>query len=644
MSVPSRNFFIVFNRPPASKKDYSVNFFYLKKFREETLKFTYISEPFFRGTVLFGLDFKNKMRPLSFNKIEKDGVISPVNPRLFKQFLISKRNKFIAFSNQSSPEDFTLINDILTSFHFDKNKIISLVFCKSCLDSQKFTILNQNNQIKSFKNQILCSECAYDIVLREAKMRGLITQERIKPKLKNFFVHMLLKFRDVMKVMSVFQADFNPVNNKDITLYDTEEKTPIAEEYLNQRFDSLDIPQAFKNVLKNLNLDFLLPIQAISMKKGLLSDYSNQLVMAPTSGGKTMVGELAGISKVLKNSKSKMLYLVPIVALANLRTDEFKEKYRQLNLKIIKKIGESLFEKRETTDQKDLINADIIIATYEAIDHILRSGNKEILGNLDTIVVDEVQTLIDPERGYLLDGFIARLKFLYKEAQFLYLSATLGEPKLLAGKLNCKLIRYNNRPVPIERHLLLCFSEMQKYKHISNLIKTSFFKKSKYGFKGQTIVFTNTRKKCETITSHLLKKGINVSSYHSGLSNEERKIIENNFRAQKIAGVVATAALAAGVDLPARQVIFESLAMGIKWLTVAEFEQMLGRAGRLKKHEKGYAYLLIEAGKVYSPKMKKPEEEIAIKLLNGKIKDFELPSIESKLLTCLLYTSPSPRD
>ena len=236
MSVPSRNFFIVFNRPRVSKKDYSVNFFYLKKFREETLKFTYISEPFFRGTVLFGLDFKDKMRPLSFNKIEKDGVISPVNPRLFKQFLISKRNKFIAFSNQSSPEDFTLIDAILTSFHFDKNKIISLAFCKSCLDSQKFTILNQNNQIKSFKNQILCSECAYDIVLREAKMRGLVTQERINPKLKNFFVHMLLKFREVMKVLSVFQANFNPVNNKEITLYDIEKTTPISSEFLNQAF------------------------------------------------------------------------------------------------------------------------------------------------------------------------------------------------------------------------------------------------------------------------------------------------------------------------------------------------------------------------------------------------------------------------
>ncbi|UCC19101.1 MAG: hypothetical protein JSV62_13525, partial [Promethearchaeota archaeon] len=102
------------------------------------------------------------------------------------------------------------------------------------------------------------------------------------------------------------------------------------------------------------------------------------------------------------------------------------------------------------------------------------------------------------------------------------------------------------------------------------------------------------------------------------------------------AGVIATAALAAGVDLPARQVIFESLAMGINWLTVAEFEQMLGRAGRLKKHEKGLAYLLVEPGKVYSPKMKITEENIAIKLLGGKIKDYELIPDDYKSQTEIL--------
>ncbi|MFW9942290.1 MAG: DEAD/DEAH box helicase [Candidatus Thorarchaeota archaeon] len=638
MSISSRDFFIVLDRQVLKKKEliFDVNFFYLKKYKEEDFKFSYINEPFFRGTILLGPDFKNSYRPLTFNKIEKDGTIAPINPRLFKKFLISDKNRFIAFSSQSSLESLSPINEMLKNFQFAEKKIKNLTFCKSCLSTQKFTILNEKSQIKSFKNQILCSECAYDIIFRQAKLRGLINQDRINPKLKGFFTHMILKFRDVKKVLTAFQADFNPVNNKDITLYDIEQKSPISKRYYNQKIEDLEIPQPLKMVLRKLKFEYLLPIQALSVEKGLIREFKSQLIMAPTSGGKTLVGELAGISKVLKERSAKMLYLVPIVALANLRSEEFKERYKPLSLRVLKKVGESLFNKSEEFIPEDLIDADIIIATYEAIDFILRSGKKSLLGNVGTIVVDEIQTLIDSERGYFLDGFIARLKLLFDKAQFLYLSATLGEPKLLADKLGCKLIMYNNRPVPIERHLLLCLNEGQKYKHVSKLVKDAYIKTSKYGFRGQSIIFTNTRKKCESIASKLQEKGINIAAYHSGLTNEERKVIEEDFQSQKIAGVVATAALAAGVDLPASQVIFESLAMGVKWLTVAEFEQMLGRSGRLKKHNLGYAYLLVQPGKKYSPKMKETEEEIAIRLLSGKIKDFELLPNESKSLTELL--------
>lgn len=638
MSIPSRNFFIVIDREHNSKKElnFNVNFFYLKRYKEKDFKFSYISEPFFKGSLLLGLDFKNRIRPLQFNKIEKNSSITPVDPRLFKKFLQSVNNKFIAFSNQSSNEDFTAMIDMLKNFQIGEHKIRSLTLCYSCLKTQKFTILDDKIQIESLKGQMVCSDCAYDIIIKEAKLRGFINQLRINPKLKNFFTHMILKFKDIKRVVNAFQVDFNPVVNKNLTLYDVEKRAPVSKRYLNQKIEDLELPQAFKIILKEQKLNVLLPIQAISIEHGLIEDYSSQLIMAPTSGGKTLIGELAGISKLLKNRNNKMLYLVPIVALANLRNEEFKEKYKSLDLKIVKKVGESLFEKSEEITLEDLTNADVIIATYEAIDYILRSGKISYLENINTIIIDEIQTLIDSERGYLLDGFITRLKLFCTEAQFLYLSATLGEPKILADKLGCKLIRYNNRPVPIERHLLLCNTEAQKYKQISKLVKAAYARKSHFGFKGQTIIFTNTRKKCETITSNLLEKGINVSAYHSGLTNEERKVIEENFRSQRIAGVVATAALAAGVDLPASQVIFESLAMGIKWLSVAEFEQMLGRCGRLKKHEKGLAYLLVEPGKVYSPKMKMTEEEIAIRLLNGKIKDFELIPNESKSLTELL--------
>ncbi|MFX0143563.1 MAG: DEAD/DEAH box helicase, partial [Candidatus Hodarchaeota archaeon] len=637
MSVPLRNFFIVFDRNREHKKGllFNVNFFYLKSFKKKRFTFSYIKEPFFRGTVIFGGDFKNKIRPINFNKIEKEGDTKPINPRLLKKFILSDRNKFIAFSSQTSPQDVSPIKEMLKNFQYDADRIINLTICNSCMEKHNFTLLNENFQIKSYKDQTICSECAYDIVTNRLRLAAVLTQEKISPKLKNFLMHLILKFRDIRKVLEAFKPDFDPVRSQEITLYDIETTPSINKKYLNQEIESLDIPPAFKEILKDLKLIHLLPIQAISIEKGLLSNYSNQLIMAPTSGGKTLVGELAGISKVLNDKTSKMLYLVPIVALANIRTEEFKEKYKAIKLKVIKRVGESLFGKKEDDNIKDLANAHVIIGTYEALDYILRSGNKDLIGGIGTIVIDEIQTLIDPERGYILDGLISRLKTQYN-SQFLYLSATLGEPEFLAKKLRCELIKYNNRPVPVERHLLLCQNEAQKLKFISLLMKSAYSIKSIYGFKGQSIVFTNTRKKCESITSYLQLKGLNVAAYHSGLTNDERQIIEEDFQSQKIVGVIATAALAAGVDLPASQVIFESLAMGINWLTVAEFEQMLGRSGRLKKHEKGLAYILVEPGKVYSPKMKTTEENIAIKLLNGKIKDYELVPDEDKSQTEIL--------
>jgi len=637
MSLISRDFFFVLNRNQGNLKDllYDINFFYLKSFKEKNFTFSYINKPFFQGSVIFGLDFKDKMRPINFIKFQKDGSTEPLDPRLFKKFLLADKNRFVAFSSQTESSEFNPVNSMLESFQFDKNRIIELTFCKSCLNKRIFKILSEKQKINSYNNAIICSNCALELIIKEAAFLGLEVKEKLDPKLKNFFNHMILKFRNVDKVLKTFKTEFDPVKNKELTLYDIEKTPIVGKKYLNLKIADISISEEFKDVLFKQNINTLLPIQAISLDKGLISEGKNQLIMAPTSAGKTLVAELAGISRVITN-KHKMLYLVPIVALANVRTEEFKKKYKSLNLKIIKKVGESILENRDSDNPNDLLDANIIIATYEAIDYVLRSGNKQYLGNIGTIIIDEIQTLIDNERGFILDGLISRLKFLYPNSQYLYLSATIGAPQDLANNLECILIRYNNRPVPIERHLLLCLNENVKYKYIVKLIRSSYSRTSKYGFKGQTIVFTNTRKKCEALATYLRDRQIKARPYHSGLTYEERKIVEFEFQKQKISTVVATAALAAGVDFPAEQVIFESLGMGIKILTVAEFEQMLGRAGRLKKHEKGLAYLLVEPGKIYSPKLKLTEENIAISLLNGKIKDYQLDPNGDRSLTELL--------
>jgi helicase len=71
------------------------------------------------------------------------------------------------------------------------------------------------------------------------------------------------------------------------------------------------------------------------------------------------------------------------------------------------------------------------------------------------------------------------------------------------------------------------------------------------------------------------------------------------------------------VDFPASQVIFDSLAMGIEWLSVQEFSQMLGRAGRPDYHDRGTVYLLVEPEGTYHGSQERTEDEVAFTLLKG---------------------------
>jgi len=121
---------------------------------------------------------------------------------------------------------------------------------------------------------------------------------------------------------------------------------------------------------------------------------------------------------------------------------------------------------------------------------MIRCGKK--MANIATVIIDEVQMLEDPDRGHRLDGMIARLKYLAPQAQFLYLSATIGFPKLLAKKLDCQLVRYDDRPVALERYLLF-LERKQKIPTIKKLTTEEYKNTLDKGFRGQTIIFTNSR-------------------------------------------------------------------------------------------------------------------------------------------------------
>ncbi|MEZ5336095.1 MAG: DUF5814 domain-containing protein [Methanolobus sp.] len=324
-----------------------------------------------------------------------------------------------------------------------------------------------------------------------------------------------------------------------------------------------------------------------------------------------------------------------MVALANQKYDQFTKRYSPIGIKTSIRVGSERIKTKKSATMKRTLDSDIIVGTYEGLDYILRTRGADLLGKVGTVVIDEVHTIEDSERGHRLDGVISRLKYIAPDAQFVYLSATVAKPRLRAKQLDAKLIEYEYRPVPIERHLVLC-PEHSKNKIMTRLVRQEFATTSSKGHKGQTIIFTNSRRNCHRIAEAL---PISASPYHAGLTSQERKKVEIAFVKGKLPVVVTTAALAAGVDFPASQVIFESLAMGIEWLSMQDFLQMLGRAGRPDYHDRGEIVVLAVPNKKYSGDKGDTEDAVALKLLKGEMQHTKVDYGEEEKLEELLASA-----
>ncbi|WP_406669921.1 DUF5814 domain-containing protein [Methanolobus sp. ZRKC4] len=472
--------------------------------------------------------------------------------------------------------------------------------CRFCLLNNKFNFLNRRS-IRYHRGK-LCEECAREELFRTLKSSHVNYGDEVCQR----FEDIMLKTKDLDRTMAMISPD---ELDRELTKFDSiAANTSVSKEMIKD----LPLHKSFKKLLLAKS-ETLLPVQALSVENGLLKG-QNQLVTSVTATGKTLIGELAGIENILRK-KGKLLYLVPLVALANQKYDQFTNRYSGLGIQTSVRVGSARIKVSRNDKSRRTLDSDIIVGTYEGIDYILRTGGADMLGHIGTIVVDEVHTIEDAERGHRLDGVIARLKYVAPGAQFIYLSATVAKPALMAKQLGAHLIEYEYRPVPIERHLILC-PEHSKIKIMTRLVRNEFSKVSSKGHKGQTIIFTNSRRNC-----HRISEAIPMYSapYHAGLTSEERKKVEISFGKGKLPVVVTTAALAAGVDFPASQVIFESLAMGIEWLNMQEFLQMLGRAGRPDYHDRGEVVLLAVPSKRYTGDQGDTEDAVALKLLKGEM-------------------------
>ena len=377
------------------------------------------------------------------------------------------------------------------------------------------------------------------------------------------------------------------------------------------------------------------PPQADAVRSGYLEG-KNMLLTIPTSAGKTLVAELAAL-KVVLEAKKKVLYLVPLKALAMEKFNDFKDKYESLGVKTAVSIG--------SFDGKDpwLSSFDIIVTSVEKADSLLRH-KAEWFSDIGLVIADEIHLLDDSSRGPTLEIVLTRIGEI-SDAQVVGLSATINNRKELADWLDSVLVESDYRPTVLHEGYAVDG-------------KVTFSGKKGLGFPissspdalgsivgkvngdgKQGIIFVSSKRSAEKVSEDLSKivgAGLGASEkikleklsdsvlhavsspttqcrrlakvvkhgvafHHSGLVHSQKGMIEDAFRLGLIRFISATTTLAYGMNLPCDYVIMRDVkrfygTRGYDYIPVLEYKQCVGRAGRAKYAKEGRSVVVLKAG------------------------------------------------
>ena len=377
------------------------------------------------------------------------------------------------------------------------------------------------------------------------------------------------------------------------------------------------------------------PPQEDAIKAGAL-DNKNLLLAIPTAAGKTFIAELCMIKAVLQSS-GRCLYIAPLKALASEKYQDFQKKYEPLGIKIGIATGDL------DSPSRNLNRYQILIATAEKVDSLLRSRAKWLIDSLSVVVLDEIHFINDGSRGPTLEILTARIKQLNPNIQIVALSATVSNAKEMAAWLKAECVESTWRPIPLREGVY--FNEEIKFdgfgiKKISEEPPDDLSKLviDTLRGKGQVLVFVNSRRSAQasslllchevgpllspqekrqlTLLSQEMLKGSGettkichklanvvkqgVAFHHAGLRPQQRKLIEDSFRSNLIRVICSTPTLAAGVNLPARRAIVRDskryeAGTGAAYIPTSEYKQCAGRAGRPGYDDFGEAVMIAKS-------------------------------------------------
>lgn len=366
---------------------------------------------------------------------------------------------------------------------------------------------------------------------------------------------------------------------------------------------------------------------------------SDCLVSAPTGSGKTWIA-VEAIERIHKGG-GRSWYASPLKALSNSKYVEFGERFGRENVGIV------------TGDRVENPDAPITVGTTEILRNQLYDAmyrGQDLAADL--VILDEAHFLGDEERGVVWEEIII---YLPVRIPLLLLSATIGNSRQIAGWIQhlrdkkCTVIEENGRPVPLfplffhptgrlipllgrrgpdkkvldylhnpkspsiaRGRRLPPFGEIIGVLRRYNLIPAIFFLKSRSDCDNALDLCTNDggHKRNPRLNSRideLVKqyprlerhaqlwhlRNSAVASHHSGQLPLWKLAVEDLMTRGLLDAVFATSTVAAGVNVPARSIVFlnSDRYNGFRFvpLSATELHQMTGRAGRRGMDNIGFA-------------------------------------------------------
>ncbi|MDE0872812.1 MAG: DUF3516 domain-containing protein [Acidimicrobiales bacterium] len=338
-----------------------------------------------------------------------------------------------------------------------------------------------------------------------------------------------------------------------------------------------------------------------AQEEAILEVFSGHHVIltTPTGSGKSLVATAAHFEAIARGKRC--WYTAPIKALVSEKFFSLCQEFGSDNVGMI------------TGDASINPDAPIVCCTQEILANLaLRHGSD---APVDTAVMDEFHYYSDRDRGWAWQIPLMELQ----KTQFVLMSATLGPAEFFLNDLETRSSRSaveitgSDRPVPLE----WSYRKTTLLESIRDLIQMDrapiyivHFTQRAAAERAQALTSLDvlTREEKQRIREEIsnfrfdspfgkdvarfVKAGIGV--HHAGLLPKYRLLVERLAQEGLLKLICGTDTLGVGVNVPIRTVLFSQLCKfdghGTAILTVRDFQQIAGRAGRKGFDDEGFVW------------------------------------------------------